>query len=298
MDGQRTVSALGNRLTALEQKLELLDAQSVRDIDLQKLSIRMERLAADQEAMAFRGELDAVEETLRRQLRGVEDRLDGLVLTPAGDGQALAIARQFADFARTTTADQDRLLAGVAALAAAGVVESIAVQVERGEPFVEQLGLLQELVDENPEAFAATAVLAPLAVSGTPTLADLIQGFSMAEPEARKALRVTPATGLDRFLQRIAGLVEVRRTRMPEGHSAEAILAKAAFVLAAGDLKTAWELTGTLPAEAQAPLAAWRDEAQTSVASHAAVRELESYSDQRILDFVRSDESETDSRAQ
>ena len=296
-DGRRTVTALEGRLAALEQELKLVDARSVADIDLQKLSIRMERLAADQEAMAFRRELDALEETLRRQLRGVEDRLDSLVLTPAGDGQALAIARQFADFARTTSADRDRLQAGLGALATARVVGSIAAQVERGEPFVDQFGLLQELVDESPEALSARAVLAPLAASGIPTLADLIQAFSIAELKAQKALRVTPATGFDRLLQRIAGLVEIRRTRMPEGDSAEAVLAKAAFVLAAGDLQTAWELTGTLPAEAQAPLAEWRDEAQASMASHAAVRELERYADQRILEFVHGSESETGSRA-
>ena len=296
-DGRRTATALESRLTALEQELRLVDARSVGDIDLQKLSIRMERLAADQGAMAFRGELDALEEILRRQLRGVEDRLDSLVLTPAGDGEALAIARQFADFARTTSADRDRLQAGLGALATARVVESIAAQVERGEPYLEQFGLLQELVDESPEALSARAALAPFAASGTLTLSDLIQAFSIAEPEVQKALRVTPATGFDRLLQRIAGLVEIRRTRMPEGDSAEAVLAKAAFVLGAGDFQTAWELTATLPAEAQALLAEWRDEAQASMASHAAVRELERYADQRILDFVRGIESEADSGA-
>ncbi len=275
------------RIAELEQQVSANASRALTEGDLQDLTARVERVAADQDALAFRTEVDALGASLGRQLRAVEDRLGALVLVPGSEADAVAVTGRFAEISRAVSADLDRVQAGLRALATARVIRRVGIETVRGRPFADSLDLLRELVGGDAEAIDALTELAPYALSGVTTAAELARQFSAAVPAARAALRDPGADGLDRLLERVTGLVEVRRTQIPEGESAEAVLARAGFLVDAGDLRAAWEESGTLPEVVRAELADWRDDTGRVLAARAAVQDLERYADRRIAELVR-----------
>jgi hypothetical protein len=279
--------ALAVRIAELEQQVSANASRALTEGDLERLAAQVARVAADQDALAFRTEVDALGASLGRQVRAVEDRLRALVLIPGSEADAVAVTGRFAEMSRAVSADLEQVQLGLRALATARVIRRVGVETIRGRPFADSLELLRELVGGDAEATAALTELAPYALSGVTTAAALARRFSVVEPAARAALRDRAAGGLDRLLERLAGLVEVRRTQIPEGESAEAVLARVAFLAAAGDLRAAWEESGTLPTVIQTELADWRDETGRVLAAHAAVRELERYADRRIAELVQ-----------
>ena len=279
--------ALEARIAELEQQVSANASRALTESDLQHLAAQVERVAADQDALAFRTEVDALGASLGRQLRAVEDRLGALVLVPGSEADAVAVTGRFAEISRAVSADLERVQVGLRALATARVIRRVGAETVRGRPFADSLELLRELVGGDTEATAALTELAPHALSGVTTAAELARQFSIAEPAARAALRDPAAGGLDRLLERVTGLVEVRRTQIPEGDSAEAVLARVSFLVDAGDLRAAWEESGTLPEVAQAELADWRDEVGRVLAAAAAVQVLEYYADRRIAKLVQ-----------
>lgn len=276
------------RIAELEQQVSANASRALTEADLQDLAARVERVAADQDGLAFRSEVDALDASLGRQLRAVEDRLGALVLVPGSEADAVAVTGQFAEISRAVSADLERVQAGLRALATARVIQRVGVETVRGGSFAVSLELLRELVRGDAEATAALTELAPYALSGVATAAEMARQFSIAEPAARAALRDPAAGGLDRLLERVTGLVEVRRTRIPEGESAEAVLARVGFLVDAGDLRAAWDESGTLPETIQAELADWRHETGRVLAAHAAVQDLERYADRRIAELVQN----------
>ncbi|MCE2474069.1 MAG: hypothetical protein J4F47_00605 [Alphaproteobacteria bacterium] len=279
--------ALEARIAELERQVSANASRALTESDLQHLAAQVERVAADQDALAFRTEVDALGASLGRQLRAVEDRLGALVLVPGSEADAVAVTGRYAEILRAVSADLERVQVGLRALATARVIRRVGVETVRGHPFADSLELLRELVGGDTEATAALTELAPHALSGVTTAAELARQFSIAEPAARAALRDPAAGGLDRLLERVTGLVEVRRTQIPEGDSAEAVLARVSFLVDAGDLRAAWGESGTLPEVAQAELADWRNEAGRVLAAAAAVQVLEHYADRRIAKLVQ-----------
>ena len=281
----RTLEA---RIAELEQQVAAGASRALTEADLQPLAARVERVAADQGALAFRTEVDALGAALGRQVRAVEDRLGAMARAPGPEAGAVAVPGRSAELSRAVSADLARVQAGLRALAAARAVRRVGVEAVRGRPFAESLALLRESVADDAEAAAALAELAPHARSGVTTAAALARQFATAEPAARAALRQPAGGGLDELLERVTGLVEVRRTRLPEGDSAEAVLARVGFLADAGDLRGAWEESGTLPEGARAELAGWRDETGRVLAARAAVQALERYADRRIAELVQT----------
>lgn len=276
------------RVAELEQQVSANASRALTEADLQNLAARVERVAADQDGLAFRSEVDALGASLGRQLRAVEDRLGALVLVPGSEADAVAMTSRFADVSRAVSADLERVQAGLRALATARVIQRVGVETIGGGSFAVSLESLRELVEGDAEATAALTELAPYALSGVATAAEMARQFSIAEPAARAALRDPAAGGLDRLLERVTGLVEVRRTQIPEGESAEAVLARVGFLVDAGDLRAAWEESETLPEAVQAELADWRDQTGRVLAAHAAVQDLERYADRRIAELVQN----------
>ncbi len=236
--------------------------------------------------------MDALGDSLGRQLRAVEDRLAALVLLPGTEAEAIAMTGQFAEISRTVAADRAWLQAGLRALAAARTLRWIGTEVEHGRPYAEPLALLRELVGGDPQAAAALAVLTPYAPTGFATQAELARKFSVLEQAARAALGDPSAAGLDRLIDRVAGLVEVRRTEMPMGESPDSVLSRVSFLVEAGDLRKAWQESGALPEAIQAELAEWQGEAEAVLAAHDALQALERYADGQLADLVRNVELE------
>lgn len=280
------------RVQELEQQVSNIGAQALTDADLRQLNVQVERLTAHQDSLAFRSEVDALGDSLGRQLRAVEDRLAALVLLPGTEAEAIAMTRQFAEISRTVAADRAWLQAGLRALATAQILQWIGTEVEHGRPYAEPLALLRELVDGDPQPAAALTVLTPYAPTGFATQAELARKFFASEQSARAALGDPTAVGLDRLLDRVAGLVEVRRTEIPTGGSPDSVLSRVSFLVEAGDLRKAWQESGALPEAIQAELAEWQREAEAVLAAHDALQALERYADGQLADLVRNAELE------
>ncbi len=280
------------RVEELEQQVSTIGSQALTDADMQQLAVQVERLAAQQDDLAFRSEVDALGDSLGRQLRAVEDRLAALVLLPGTEAEAIAITGRFAEISRTVAADRAWLQAGVRALATARILRWIGTEVEQGRPYAEPLALLRELVGGDPQTTAALAVLTSYAPTGFATQAELARKFSAAEPAARAALGDPSATGLDRLLNRVTGLVEVRRTELPMGGSPDSVLSRVSFLVEAGDLRRAWQESGALPETIQAELAEWQREVEAVLAADDALQALERYADGRLAELVRNVELE------
>lgn len=276
------------RVAELEQQVSSIGAQALTDADLRQLAVQVERLTAHQDSLAFRSEVDSLGDSLGRQLRAVEDRLAALVLLPGTEAEAIAMTGQFAEISRTVAADRVWLQAGLRALATARILRWIGTEVEHGRPYAEPLALLRELVGSDPQPAAALAVLTRSAPTGFATQAELARKFSASEQSARAALGDPSAAGLDRLLDRVAGLVEVRRTEMPMGESPDSLLTRVSFLVEAGDLRRAWQESGALPKPIQAELAEWQREAEEVLAAHDALQALERYAAGQLADLVRN----------
>lgn len=280
------------RVQELEQQVSNIGAQALTDADLRQLAVQVERLTAHQDSLAFRSEVDALGDSLGRQLRAVEDRLAALVLLPGTEAEAVAMTGQFAEISRTVAADRAWLRAGLRALATARILRWIGTEVEHGKPYAEPLALLRELVGGDSHSAAALAVLTPHASTGVVTQTELARKFFASEQSARAALGDPSAAGLDRLLDRVAGLVEVRRTEMPVGESPDSVLSRVSFLVEAGDLRKAWQESGALPEAIQAELAEWQREAEEVLAARDALQALERYADGQLADLVRNVELE------
>ena len=280
------------RVQELEQQVATIGSQALTDADMQQLAVQVERLTAHQDALAFGSEVDALGDSLGRQLRAVEDRLAALVLLPGTEVEAIAMTGQFAEISRTVAADRAWLQAGLRALATARVLRWIGTEAEHGRPYAEPLALLRELVGGDPQPAADLAVLTPYAPTGFATRAELVRKFSAAEPAARAALGDPTATGLDRLLDRVTGLVEVRRTELPMGELPDSVLSRVSFLVEAGDLRSAWQESGALPEASQAELAEWQREVEAVLAADDALQALERYADGQLADLVRNVELE------
>jgi len=280
------------RVQELDQQVSNIGAQALTDADLRQLAVQVEQLTAHQDSLAFRSEVDALGDSLGRQLRAVEDRLAALVLLPGTEAEAIAMTGQFAEISRAVAADRAWLQAGLRALATARILGWIGTEVEHGRPYAEPLALLRELVGGDPQPAAALAVLAPYAPTGVATQAELARKFSASEQSARAALADPSAAGLDRLLGRVARLVEVRRTDLPMGESPDSVLSRVSFLVEAGDLRKAWQESGALPEAIQAELAEWQREAEEVWAAHDALQALERYADGQLADLARNVELE------
>ena len=280
------------RVQELEQQVSNIGAQALTDADLRQLAVQVERLTAHQDSLAFRREVDALGDSLGRQLRAVEDRLAALVLLPGTEAEAIAMTGQFAEISRTVAADRAWLRAGLRALATARILRWIGTEVEHGRPYVEPLALLRELVGGESQSAAALAVLAPHASTGVATQTELARKFLASEQSARAALGNPSPAGLDRLLDRVAGLVEVRRTEMPMGESPDSVLSRVSFLVEAGDLRQARQESGALPEVIQAELAEWQREAEEVLAARDALQALERHAGGQLADLVRNVELE------
>ncbi len=275
------------RVLAVEQTLGEVKTQFATAVQLRALEAEIERIDADQDARAFRAEVDALEEALARQLHRLEDRLGAMVLVPEIGTDTAAVARQVTGLAQTVANAQQRLGDSLDALVMIRMVQRIGANVSMGVGFQEELQVLEGLQLTGPEVSAGLAVLAPHAAEGLPTAADLAQQFEMATARAAQVVSQPSREGVvGKVLERVTSLVKVRRTALRDEGSPEAIVADIAFHLSRDNVRAAWDLAGTLPAETRELLGDWLENAAAVLAAHDAVTALERLADHRVSELA------------
>jgi len=135
--------------------------------------------------------------------------------------------------------------------------------IDRQQPFGDDLELVKKFAGDDPAMNAALAKLAPYAENGVLSRAALQDEFKgLAADIVMAKLAGQDVSVKDEVLQRLSKLVKVRRVDDVTGDSVDATVARAQLMLNKGDVKGAMGQLQTLqgpPAEAAAP---WMQQAE------------------------------------
>ncbi|SFJ26695.1 COG4223 family protein [Jannaschia pohangensis] len=258
------------RLDALEAQLAALPA--AEEPDLSALVATQDTLRADVDALAERiaaletaepasgaapaaGASTASDAGLRGDVTALSDRTDA-VETAVSDltGRVDALESGFTE----ATGAAESVVAEAEALARQAAQNQIALALQSGVPFADQVEILGDVPPD----------LAAVADAGVVTQATLVAEFP---PLAREALR------LSRSGQSGGGVGSLFRNAFNprsleprEGDDVDAVLSRVEAAVRGGDLAAALNEMDALPPEAAAPLADWRARVETRAAALAA----------------------------
>ncbi|MCH2396098.1 uroporphyrinogen-III synthase [Oceanibaculum sp.] len=226
---------------------------------------------------------------LEAEARALTDAQAGLDVE-ALRGRVSALETRQAEMPRTDPQEVSRLREDLGALkqslseieAGAGQREALVLAaaqlagpLQQGLPYEIELAALQRTADADPLVVEIAAQLKPRAGAGVPTLATLRQRFPDVAGAAVRAARVGESDSVvGQTLNRIAGLVSLRRIGSVEGETPEARIARAEAAVSAGDLAAAIAELDGLPADAAAVVADWRADAEARLAADRALTRL------------------------
>lgn len=247
---QESVTALGGRLDALQQRLEAQPATSAAPSEaIERLSARVDDLEQRLTAAASASET----------AKATQDELGAL------DARVEALEKSVAS--AKAAARKDSLVLAVGQLAAA---------VDKGRAYRGELDRLSGLAGEDVEVDSAIDMLDPMADQGVTGLAELRRRFDGLAGAIVRAGAAPPGEGwLDSALRRLKDLVTVRRTGEVEGNATDAIVARAEVRLADGDLAGALRELEALEGPAADAAAVWRRAAEARLLAERAVARLQ-----------------------
>ncbi len=280
-------TALEARITGLEERQTALS---------EEIQLVREMLAGEgtTSSAAAPSALPAPE--IMDRLEKLEQQAQALAQAQAGlDGEALrgrvaALETRLADMPRTDPQEMSRLREDLGALkqslseieTGAGEREALVLAaaqlagpLQQGLSYEIELAALKRTAGADPLVAEIAVQLQPYAAQGVPTLEALRQRFPDVAGEAVRAARVGESDSVvGQTLNRIAGLVSLRRVGQVEGDTAEARIARAEAALARGDLAAVLADLEGLPTDAAAVVAGWRADAEARLAADKALARL------------------------
>ncbi|MEQ8252424.1 MAG: uroporphyrinogen-III synthase [Oceanibaculum nanhaiense] len=280
-------TALEARITGLEERQTALS---------EEIQLVREMLAGEgtTSSAAAPSALPAPE--IMDRLEKLEQQAQALAQAQAGlDGEALrgrvaALETRLADMPRTDPQEMSRLREDLGALkqslseieAGAGEREALVLAaaqlagpLQQGLSYEIELAALKRTAGADPLVAEIAVQLQPYAAQGVPTLEALRQRFPDVAGEAVRAARVGESDSVvGQTLNRIAGLVSLRRVGQVEGDTAEARIARAEAALARGDLAAVLADLEGLPTDAATVVAGWRADAEARLAADKALARL------------------------
>ena len=280
-------TALEARITGLEERQTALS---------EEIQLVREMLAGEGTASSAAAPSALPAPEIMDRLEKLEQQAQALVQAQAGlDGEALrgrmaALETRLADMPRTDPQEMSRLREDLGALkqslseieVGAGEREALVLAaaqlagpLQQGLSYEIELAALKRTAAADPLVAEIAAQLQPYAAQGVPTLEALRQRFPDVAGEAVRAARVGESDSVvGQTLNRIAGLVSLRRVGQVEGDTAEARIARAEAALARGDLAAVLADLDGLPADAAAVVAGWRADAEARLAADKALARL------------------------
>ena len=280
-------TALEARITGLEERQTALS---------EEIQLVREMLAGEGTASSAAAPSALPAPEIMDRLEKLEQQAQALVQAQAGlDGEALrgrmaALETRLADMPRTDPQEMSRLREDLGALkqslseieTGAGEREALVLAaaqlagpLQQGLSYEIELAALKRTAGADPLVAEIAMQLQPYAAQGVPTLEALRQRFPDVAGEAVRAARVGESDSVvGQTLNRIAGLVSLRRVGQVEGDTAEARIARAEAALARGDLaEVLGDLEG-LPTDAATVVAGWRADAEARLAADKALARL------------------------
>lgn len=280
-------TALEARITGLEERQTALS---------EEIQLVREMLAGEGTASSAAAPSALPAPEIMDRLDKLEQQAQALVQAQAGlDGEAVrgrvaALETRLSEMPRTDPQEMSRLREDLGALkqslseieAGAGEREALVLAaaqlagpLQQGLSYEIELAALKRTAAADPLVAEIAAQLQPYAAQGVPTLEALRQRFPDVAGEAVRAARVGESDSVvGQTLNRIAGLVSLRRVGQVEGDTAEARIARAEAALARGDLAAVLADLEGLPADAATVVAGWRADAEARLAADKALARL------------------------
>lgn len=246
--------------------------------------------ASKTSAAALDTRLAAIEQRLDA-LSSLNDRIAALERRPAPDASAAVApladrlqqmsARLDAIEARLAQLSKDQSARGDSAQRVLIVaLDDLGTAIASSEPFTAQLASVEALAQNRDDWAASLRPLEAAAKTGLPSTAALAQRFSdTVAPRMLRADAAAPSAqeGIgEAILSKLRSLVIVRRIdgTGASGDPVEAAVATAETALQHGDLAAAVSAVNGVEGPAQAPAAAWLQQAQQRVAAEQIVAKL------------------------
>jgi hypothetical protein len=161
------------------------------------------------------------------------------------------------------------------ASAAVLAVNQLRDALRRPTPFTKELNMAKRLSEDHQDMLKAIAVLEPLSLKGVPTLAILRTQFQQtAQAVVKAANKGTEKTWVDRVMNRLKGLVTIRRTGEEDASTPDALMVRTEESLEIGDLNGALELLGKLSGKPADAAKAWVRQGQSRVDAERALATL------------------------
>lgn len=280
-------TALEARITGLEERQIALS---------EEIQLVREMLAGEGTASSAAAPSALPAPEIMDRLEKLEQQAQALAQAQAGlDGEALrgrvaALETRLADMPRTDPQEMSRLREDLGALkqslseieTGAGEREALVLAaaqlagpLQQGLSYEIELAALKRTAGADPLVAEIAVQLQPYAAQGVPTLEALRQRFPDVAGEAVRAARVGESDSVvGQTLNRIAGLVSLRRVGQVEGDTAEARIARAEAALARGDLAAVLGDLEGLPTDAATVVAGWRADAEARLAADKALARL------------------------
>jgi uroporphyrinogen-III synthase len=226
----------------LRRKLDALENRVTPEADTSALK---------SEIVSLRAALQALDQTVTAEKAAVDKATAAAEASVSGEQKAIAAAR------------------GSAVI---GIAARISAALTAGQPFAQDLALLQPLAQGDAKLTELIAALQPHA-KGVTSRAALTSSFPAM---ARRAMADDLADNSfwQRLLGKLKSIVSLRRTGDVPGDSVEAKLARAETALGAGDLPRAVELVKSLPEQTSRATADWLARAEAHLAAQRAVDQL------------------------
>ena len=257
----------------MQQQGDLLKRQAALD---QRLGRVEEQLRAGAAAPSATKELDervaALEQRPRvadtARIAQLQDEIRRLAQGQEQSGERIAKLETRRDAGAGERSDQALLLA----------LGQLRGQLQGSRPFAAELGAVDALSRNHPEAHEVLQPLMASANAGIPSMALLTQRFTQDTAPALVRAAAPQGDGWgQKIMGRLRSLVVIRRVGS-DGSTAsdpvDAAVAQAEAALAGGDLAGAVKSVESLPESAQAPAKSWLADARRRLAAEQALARL------------------------
>lgn len=265
-----------DRLDALDQALS---EQQGRLAGLEERLAGVARLEESIDAMAGKlSGLEAAAIPAATDLEKVDQRLS------ATASEVSHLSSEVADLRRRSSADE------IGALRQALLTERIRRAISAGAAYDAAFSDLRAALGDRPDLAPALSALAATA-DGAATRAELLQRLGAVEAETLAAAAASEGDWTSAVVERLQGLVVVRRLdEEPGPDNPASAFAAAREALRLGDLDQAVDLLAPLGPSAGGALGGWLADARAVLAAEAALRDLAAAADGMTAD-VEPDQS-------
>lgn len=262
-------SKISNQLNAL---LKRMDEQ---DQSLKSMRKMIEATMPPSDAVDAKDSLSRLSEKLSRldaNKGALEKMLQRIAKLEKDEKEIVRITKRLKKLEASGPKTMDAVTGASATVLA---VNQLRDAMRRPTPFVKELKLVKRLSAGNTDMLKAVDVLEPKSAKGISTIADLRKTFQQTAQDIVKADNMSSEqTWVDRILNRVKGLVTVRKIGEEGKISPPAVVSRVEEALESGNLEKALKLLSRLQGKAAEAAGTWVKNASARIDAERALASL------------------------